>query len=170
MQAKEDIQPDLVITEDSNSGYEFYHKLFGETCCSAEGKSNILSYLQKSQGKEILAIVDGAAFGPEMQHVMQYIRDTRNKIVLYAPESFEYLLLRANIIDKTSEVTEKTYELADSRQYFSWEEFYTAYLDKKANKKTQYMNISKKKAQRYMNLTLGKLPKDCKPASRADQD
>ena len=54
LQAKEDIQPDLVITEDSNSGYEFYHKLFGETCCSAEGKSNILSYLQKSQGKEIL--------------------------------------------------------------------------------------------------------------------
>lgn len=32
LQAKEDIQPDLVITEDSNSGYEFYHKLFGETC------------------------------------------------------------------------------------------------------------------------------------------
>ena len=121
LQAKEDIQPDLVITEDSNSGYEFYHKLFGETCCSAEGKSNILPYLQKSQEKEILAIVDGAAFGPEMQHVMQYMRDTRNKIVLYAPESFEYLLLRANIIDKTSEVTEKTYELADSRQYFSWE-------------------------------------------------
>ena len=30
LQAKEDIQPDLVITEDSNSGYEFYHKLFGE--------------------------------------------------------------------------------------------------------------------------------------------
>ncbi|URW87070.1 hypothetical protein M5E86_06200 [Blautia wexlerae] len=67
LQAKEDIQPDLVITEDSNSGYEFYHKLFGETCCSAEGKSNILSYLQKSKEKEILAIVDGAAFGPEMQ-------------------------------------------------------------------------------------------------------
>ena len=32
LQAKEDIQPDLVITEDSNSGYEFYHKLFGEKC------------------------------------------------------------------------------------------------------------------------------------------
>ena len=73
LQAKEDIQPDLVITEDSNSGYEFYHKLFGETCCSAGGKSNILSYLQKSREEEILAIVDGAAFGPEIQHVMQYI-------------------------------------------------------------------------------------------------
>ena len=130
-------------------------------------KSNILSYLQKSQGKEILAIVDGAAFGPEMQHVMQYIRDTRNKIVLYAPESFEYLLLRANIIDKTSEVTEKTYELADSRQYFSWEEFYTAYLIEQT-RNTIY-EYSKKKLQRYIS-DLGKLPKDCKPASRADQD
>ena len=52
-----------------------------------------------------------------MQYVMQYIRDTRNKIVLYAPESFEYLLLRANIIDKTSEVTEKTYELETAVRY-----------------------------------------------------
>lgn len=149
LQAKEDIQPDLVITEDSNSGYEFYHKLFGETCCSAGGKSNILSYLQKSQGKEILAIVDGAAFGPEMQHVMQYIRDTRNKIVLYAPESFEYLLLRANIIDKTSEVTEKTYELADSRQYFSWEEFYTAYLIEQT-RNTIYEYSKKKLKDTYL--------------------
>ena len=149
LQAKEDIQPDLVITEDSNSGYEFYHKLFGETCCSAEGKSNILSYLQKSREKEILAIVDGAAFGPEMQHVMQYKRDTRNKIVLYAPESFEYLLLRANIIERTAEVTEKTYQLADSRQYFSWEEFYTAYLIEQT-RNTIYEYSKKKLKDTYL--------------------
>ena len=156
LQANEDIHPDLIITEDSNSGYEFYHKLFGETCCSAEGKSNILSYLQKSHEKEILAIVDGAAFGPEMQHVMQYIRDSRNKIVLYAPESFEYLLLRANIIDRTSEATEKTYELADSREYFSWEEFYTAYLIEQT-RNTIYEYSKKKLKDTY--LTTGNFRK-----------
>ena len=150
LQANEDIHPDLIITEDSNSGYEFYHKLFGETCCSAEGKSNILSYLQKSHEKEILAIVDGAAFGPEMQHVMQYIRDSRNKIVLYAPESFEYLLLRANIIDRTSEATEKTYELADSR------EFYTAYLIEQT-RNTIYEYSKKKLKDTY--LTAGNFRK-----------
>ena len=96
MQAKEDIQPDLVITEDSNSGYEFYHKLFGETCCSAEGKSNILSYLQKSRGKEILAIVDGAAFGPEIQRVLS-LRKAKN-IVLFLLESFEWVILRSGIV------------------------------------------------------------------------
>lgn len=156
LQANEDIHPDLIITEDSNSGYEFYHKLFGETCCSAEGKSNILSYLQKSHEKEILAIVDGAAFSPEMQHVMQYIRDSRNKIVLYAPESFEYLLLRANIIDRTSEATEKTYELADSREYFSWEEFYTAYLIEQT-RNTIYEYSKKKLKDTY--LTAGNFRK-----------
>ena len=84
-----------------------------------------------------------------MQHVMQYIRDTRNKIVLYAPESFEYLLLRANIIDKTSEVTEKTYELADSRQYFSWEEFYTDYLIEQT-RNTIYEYSKKKLKDTYL--------------------
>ncbi|RGI59981.1 translation initiation factor 2 [Ruminococcus sp. TM10-9AT] len=156
LQENEDIQPDLIVTEDSNSGYEFYRTLFGETCFSAEGKSNILPYLQKNQNKEILTIVDGAAFGPEMQRVMQYIKDTEKKIVLYAPESFEYLLLRANIIERTAEVTEKTYELADSKEYFSWEEFYTAYLIEHS-RNTIYEYSKKKLKDAY--LTTGSFQK-----------
>ena len=87
---------------------------------------------------------------------MQYIRDSRNKIVLYAPESFEYLLLRANIIDRTSEATEKTYELADSREYFSWEEFYTAYLIEQT-RNTIYEYSKKKLKDTY--LTTGNFRK-----------
>ena len=156
LQTSENIQPDQVITEDSNSGYEFYRKLFGEVCCSAGGKSNILSYLKKSQAKEILAIVDGAAFGPEMQSVMQYVKDVNKKIVLYAPESFEYLLLRANVIDKTSDVTDRTYESADSRRYFSWEEFYTSYLIEQSHD-TIYEYSKRHLKQTY--LTSGNLKK-----------
>lgn len=128
LKGNEKFSPDLVITEDSNSGHDFYRAVFGDICCSAEGKSNILRMIQKSSDKEILAVVDGAAFGTEMQSVMQYISDADKKIVLYAPESFEYLLLKADIIAKTSYITETTYEFADSKKYFSWEEFYTDYL------------------------------------------
>ena len=141
LQAKEDIQPDLVITEDSNSGYEFYHKLFGETCCSAEGKSNILSYLQKSRGKEILAIVDGAAFGPEIQRVLS-LRKAKN-IVLFLPESFEWVILRSGIVkDKEIKtILEKPYDYIESGKYFSWERFFTAVLTEKT--KDTYLEYDK---------------------------
>mgnify|MGYP000113949425 FL=1 len=40
----------------------------------------------------ILVIVDGAAFGSEMKDISECIK-TQGNIVLYAPESFEWLLL-----------------------------------------------------------------------------
>lgn len=68
---------------------------------------------------------------------------------------FEYLLLKANIFAHTSRVTEETYNFADSKNYFSWEEFYTAYLIEKSadtiyryNKKklnTAYLTVKNRK-------------------------
>lgn len=120
--------PTEVITEDSNSGHDFFKSIYGDICHSAHGKSNILARLQSSPAKKILTIVDGAAFGPEMANVMRYIQDTKKIVVLYAPESFEYLILKANILSHPSSVTEETWQWADSKEYFSWEEFYTDYL------------------------------------------
>ena len=122
------INPTLVLTEDSNSGYEFFSDIYGDICCSANGKSNILSEIQRSDTDELLAIVDGAAFGAEMASVMRYIADSQKKITLYTPESFEYLLLKSGIFSNLPDVTDETWNYADSCQYFSWEEFFTAYL------------------------------------------
>lgn len=122
------IKPTLVLTEDSNSGYEFFSSIYGTICHSANGKSNILSEMQKSDSDELLAIVDGAAFGAEMAGVMRYIADSQKKITLYTPESFEYLLLKAGIFSNLPDITDETWKYADSCQYFSWEEFFTAYL------------------------------------------
>ena len=44
-----------------------------------------------------MVIVDGAAFGSEMKEVMEYVNVFEN-VVLYAPESFEWLLLASNVI------------------------------------------------------------------------
>ena len=43
-------------------------------------------------------------------------------------ESFEYLILSADLTDVPKSVVEETYLHADSESYISWEEFYTSYL------------------------------------------
>ena len=51
-----------------------------------------------------------------------------NRISLYAPESFEYLILESGVIEVPKTILEETWNHADSVKYFSWEEFYTHYL------------------------------------------
>lgn len=125
-----EIKPDTVITEDSNSGNECFSHVFECECRSAEGKSKITAMISeyKNSGKDLLVIVDGAAFGSEMQLFSRKAANCNNKCVLYAPESFEYLLLNSGIVEVDENVLENTYDYADSRYYPSWERFYTAYL------------------------------------------
>lgn len=127
-------EPDVVITEDSNSGYDFYSHIVSDqtVCTQAGGKSNVLKELQKEKykGKTRLAIVDGAAFGAEMETIMKYIMNVDKNVALYAPESFEYILLQSDIFASNSlkKKLEETYNYADSEQYFSWEQYYTALI------------------------------------------
>lgn len=123
-----------VMTEDSNSGYEFFFELSKKKnikCIAADGKSNIISSLQKIDKKEKsgLVIVDGAAFGSEMRDITEYIK-TFGDIVLYAPESFEWLLLSTNMIPniRVSQILKHPENYIDSRDYVSWERFFTALL------------------------------------------
>lgn len=125
-------QTDLILTEDSNSGRDFFQAVSSEEVRSTNGKSNVINEIDRYSDRHILVIVDGAAFGPEISRVLDYLRDTGVHAVLYAPESFEYLILKADILDHTSKVTADTFQYADSRLYMSWEEFYTTYLQEQA--------------------------------------
>ena len=136
--------PELVITEDSNSGFEFFNTLYQGRCVSANGKSNVYDSIRKEQDKAILAIVDGAAFGAEIGKVSRYLETSNIHCVLYAPESFEYLILSANFTDVPKSVIEETNLHADSESYMSWEEFYTSYLT----------NITKDTVFRYTKTKL----------------
>ena len=132
-QPQRNFKPDLIITEDSNSGYDFYVAFYKKMeCISANGKSNILSEIQKAdyKMKRRLAIVDGAAFGSEMEMVMQYINNVDEMVELYAPKSFEYILLLSDIFKSKvlKDELEETYNYADSEKYFSWEQYYTALI------------------------------------------
>ena len=125
-----------LVTEDSQAGFTFFSQVAmtrGICCESAGGKSNILGILQKrlldKQQKETLVIADGAAFGPEMAHISQLLRGNVN-IKLYLPESFEWLLLYADILNKPSirQKLEEAENYIESEKYFSWERYFTDLL------------------------------------------
>jgi hypothetical protein len=125
-----------LITEDSQAGFTFFSqvsKTRGICCESAGGKSNILGILQEKlldkEQKETLVIADGAAFGPEMAHISQLLRGNVN-IKLYLPESFEWLLLYADILNKPSirQKLEEAENYIESEKYFSWERYFTDLL------------------------------------------
>ena len=128
LNVKDTIIPELVITEDSNSGYEFFNELFPKKCISACGKSNIYNAIRDSDEESIIVIVDGAAFGPEIGKVLRYLEWSNKNCVIYAPESFEFLVLSAELFDVPKDILEKTYLYADSKVFLSWEEYYTYYL------------------------------------------
>ena len=93
------IKPQKIITEDSNSGYEFFKFVSLEkkiSCESSNGKSNIFSMLKNVDNEEVCVIADGAAIGPEMNRL--YVQTTKKE---------KYI---------------------DSRSYFSWERYFTDLL------------------------------------------
>lgn len=140
-------QPDVVLVEDSNSGCDFFESIAeGRSwrVISAGGKSNIYKLLKEHENKRLLVIADGAAFGPEMDRVMKKI-NMSDRMVIYLPESFEWLILKADVIrdNAIAEVLEHPSDFVESRDYMSWERFFTALLVDKT--KDTYLRYSKSK-------------------------
>ena len=88
-------------------------------------------------------IADGAAFGSEIDRVLQLIKSSAN-ITLYLPESFEWLLLTSGIFKEKeiARILEEPSDYIESRKYFSWERFFTALLIEKSQ--DTYLRYSKK--------------------------
>ena len=154
-----EIKPDIVITEDSNSGHQCFSQVFKCDCISADGKSKITAMLAefKNSGNDLLVIVDGAAFGPEMQLFSRKAANFNGKCVLYAPESFEYLLLNSGIVEVDQNVIENTYDYADSKHYPSWERFYTAYLIERTKDTVLHYNKARLNEAYLTDGNLGKI-------------
>lgn len=121
------------VTEDSKSGYQFVKEWCGGSvsCISADGNSNIYETIRtipKDNG--LIVMADGAAFGAYIAKVL-FLAKIRNNLLLYLPESFEWVVLKSGILQskKLKDVLEKPEDYIDSKQYFSWERFFTAYLE-----------------------------------------
>ncbi len=146
--------PEILITEDSNSGYQFFEQMCAENglkCESMNGKSNVFHYLNKHKDKKILVVADGAAFGSEIDRVLQVICGRKN-IALYLPESFEWMVLNASVMknNKVRDILNDPSEHVESKWYFSWERFFTAVLIEQT--KDTYLAYAKRKLNpAYLN-------------------
>ena len=150
----EKIKPEKILTEDSNSGYQFFDAVCTEhqmQCDTANGKSNVFSYLKVHKDEKILVIADVAAFGPEMDRVLQLVQ-TRKNLALYLPESFEWLILSSGILKdaETTQILQTPSNYIDSKKYFSWERYFTELLTEKTSR--TYLNYTKKTLnEAYLN-------------------
>ena len=136
------IKLDILLTEDSNSGYQFYeHYFHGSSieCFSSGSNSAIFKWLKEHENQKVLVVADGAAFGSEIDRILK-LRSISN-IILCLPESFEWLILKSGLI-KTEDVTEilqNPSEYIESAEFFSWENFFERYLiDNTINTPFQY--------------------------------
>lgn len=125
-------RPDIIITEDSKSGYEFFLDTVKNTnvkCEAAGGKSNIKGLLKKYESFNVIIIADGAAIGSEVDSLVKEQELSYGKLALFLPESFEWIILKTGIFGNTVGITE-TYNYADSVKYESWEQYFTDLLIK----------------------------------------
>lgn len=127
------ISAKCLIVEDSKSGYQFYSVAVPDiSCISADGNSNIYKKLLSLDTKDgCYVIADGAAFGAFIDKILQ-LRDMGYKIGLILPESFEWFILKSNVVDinDLQKILETPEDYIDSRIYFSWERFFTELLEK----------------------------------------
>ncbi|WP_300803987.1 translation initiation factor 2 [uncultured Acetatifactor sp.] len=126
------VSPETVIVEDSNSGYEFFRAICSENgmdCLSAGGKSNLKTAASRLGKEPAIVIADGAAIGPEMNELYQMMRH-KPEVKCYLPESFEWLILKSGMIDGKliQDILEHPEDFIESREYLSWERFFTALL------------------------------------------
>ena len=154
------IEPSLILAEDSNAGYEMYEAIGQDIkvpCDSAGGKSNIAKYILANKEEQILAIVDGAAFGADMQSVIHALEMSKGSYV-WTPESFEYLVLQSGIVqaEGLGEIMENPGDFIESSEYSSWERFFTCLLDN-LTRNTIYEYSKKKLNPNY--LTRGNIDK-----------
>ncbi|MDE5823306.1 MAG: translation initiation factor 2, partial [Lachnospiraceae bacterium] len=89
-----------ILTEDSNAGYQFFSHIFENSMVySASGNSNVIRWLRNMEEKDVLIIVDGAAFGAMVEECMEFIQSQSwCRISIWLPESFEYLILRSGLV------------------------------------------------------------------------
>lgn len=120
---------DLIITEDSNSGNEFFKLLFNNTrVIAAGGNTKVLDTIQHSNANNILCIVDGAAFGAHIYKLYSYLQKYKNtRVTIWLPESFEWVLLKAEVISfgTLAQVIGNPSDYIECKDYVSWERFFT---------------------------------------------
>lgn len=142
---------EIVLTEDSNSGCQFFSCMFRHShVVSAGGNSEVLDKIQELDSQDVLVIVDGAVFGAMIENCLEYISTRMNqRISIWMPESFEYLILKSGLIQSKEllKILDSPSDYVESKEYESWERYFTQLLISMTNDKTY--KYSKKTLDEY---------------------
>lgn len=147
-------KPDLVIVEDAKAGFQFFSGFFSQydiPCIPAQGKSNVYRELLRQTYSTVLVIADGAAFGPEIERVLSLQKFNDKKLMIYLPESFEWMILKSGILKEVrlEAILERPYDYIKSERFFSWERFFTSLLtDETSGTYLQYDKTSLNRSYR----------------------
>ena len=119
--------------DEIKSGYQFYDALcnrLGIPCYTATGVANLKRTIHECPEQNILAIGDGAAFGPYIEKVLG--QRVYKNVRLFLPESFEWTLLQSGLIPSNDilKILEDPSSYIERRDYLSWERFFTDVLIK----------------------------------------
>ena len=121
-----------IVTEDSNSGYQFWtHAFKNSHVTSSNGNGKLIKQVEELGPGDALVIADGAAFGSLMESCMSSFQvQTDRRISLWLPESFEYLILKSGVLksEKITQILENISEYVECEKYESWESFFTELL------------------------------------------
>lgn len=142
-----------ILTEDSGSGFAIYSHCFPEAdAYTAHGNDNLIAKLRdidrlRRVNGVIAIFLDGSAYGAYIKELILTMRNCSNSVVMYAPESLEWVLL--NVIPKiefsfpfNEDVLLNSQNYCDDatfsalvspytefrHSFESWEQLYTAYL------------------------------------------
>ena len=124
---------EVLLTEDSKSGYQLYsHRFDGAdvVCESAGSNANVLKWLDEHPKSKVFVVADGAAFGAYADCVLKLQAMRCDTVTVCLPESFEWLLLSSGVLgsSEVDKVLEDPSQYVDSAEHMSWERFFTAYL------------------------------------------
>lgn len=99
-----------------------------------------------------MLVVDGAAFGSEMKDVSEYLSVDSN-LVLYAPESFEWLILNTNVIPNinNAQILLQPEKYIDSKEFASWEQYFTRLLTDITKESIVWRYSKKKLPKAYLS-------------------
>ncbi|MBR0039681.1 MAG: hypothetical protein IJP71_06735 [Lachnospiraceae bacterium] len=142
----------LLIIEDSKSGKQFFKEYYKESSIKVEssnGNSNIIGMINENEKSSMMVVVDGASFSPYIDKVHKICKYNKN-LNICLPESFEWMILKSGVLKgkQIDEALNNTSKIIDITKYFSWEKFFTYFLEDitKDKKLTKY---DKKKITAY---------------------
>ena len=144
---------DVLLTEDSKSGFQFYGRRFAGAdiaCESARSNANVLNWLDANLKRKIFVVADGAAFGAYADRVIKLQAAHSESMTVCLPESFEWLLMHSGMLgsDEVDRMLEDPGSHIESSEYASWEQFFTAYL-KRQTEGTRFAYSKSELAEAY---------------------